>query len=348
MGVRVAFVASRQDACSALWAKLGECPGIQESRILQPGLGFLPQALAYRPDLIVSGELGAAAIQAAAYRSLFPRSRLLLCATDAPRRHGLRERLILSRADAVLAEGGAVALAMEQLPVPASRVVAVAVPFDPEPFLGCGETRPAADAHRIVYAGDLSPEAGVADLLAGVAACGEDLPNRSIEIWWAGEGDLAGVLAAQPLPSNVSQRFLGRLDPAGLARVFGQCGLLAAPALSGGKHLQVAQALAAGLPVLGSRRSRTVRQLVREDVNGWLFDTLQPLDIMQAIRRALDTPPARLDRMRQQARTLVHPPASLEFTGQLSQAIAAALSAPDRKPLTQPDLQLVRASTPAR
>ena len=332
MGVKVAILTNHPDVCPAWWSGVGGCPAVSESRVLRSGPGALAQLLSYRPDLVVSGEFGAAALMAALYRALSPRSRFVLCAADTQRESGLRGRLVLDRADAVLAEGGAVAHALEQLAGSTRRVFAVATPFDLEPFLECGQARPVPDAHRMVHAGDLSPQSGAADLLAGVAACAEQQPGRAMEIWWAGDGDLAGVLAAQPLPPNLSQRFLGRLDGPGLARAFGQCGLLVIPSLADGKQAQVAQGLAAGLPVLGSTRSRTVRQLVREGVNGWLFDPLRPADVVQAVKRALDVPEGQLDLMRERARALVRPSPSQEFSSQLGHAIAAAMAAPDRAP----------------
>lgn len=349
MGVRTALLTNRLDVCPTLWSRVCGCPAFTETRVIRSGLGSLARLLSYGPDLVVSGGFGAAASQALAYRALAPRSRLLLCATDAPQRFGPRERAILSRVDAVLAEGDAVAHAMEQLLIPPQRILSVAMPFELEPFLGCGQARTAAEAHRLMHAGDLSPQSGAADLLTCVAACAEQQPGRPVEVWWAGEGDLAGVLAAQPLPPNVSQRFLGHLDAPGLADAFGQCGLLVVPCLAGDRQATVAHGLAAGLPVLGSRRSRTVRQLVREGVNGWLFDPLQPADMVQAIGRALDTPAGQLDRMRGEARALMRPLASQEFTSQLGRLVADAMSEPaQRRPARQGMRQLARFSPLAR
>ena len=336
MGVKAAILTNHLDTCPAWWSGIGGCPAITEHRIMRSGPGVLARLLSFRPDVVVSGEFGAAALQAALYRAVWPQSRFVLCLADTSRASGLRGRLVLDRADVVLAEGGAVAHAMEQLAGSVGRVFAVAMPFDLEPFLDCDEARPTPEAYRMVHAGDLSPQSGAADLLAGIAACAEQQPGRAMEIWWAGDGDLAGVLAAQPMPANLSQRFLGRLDRPALARVFGQCGLLVAPSLADDKQAQVAQGLAAGLPVLGSTRNRIVRQLVREGVNGWLFDPLRPADVVQAVKRALDLPAGQLDRMREQARALVRSSPSQEFGSQLGDAIATALAAPDRAPARVP------------
>ncbi len=336
--MKVALLTNHRDITPALWSSLCICPAVTDTRVIPSGLGSLVRLLSYRPDLVVCGDFGPAALQASIYRSFSPRSRLLLCAADAPRRVGPRERAILDWADAVLAEGHAATHAIEQLAAPVGRVFTVALPFEVEPFLGCKPARQGPAAHRLVHAGDLSPQSGAADLLTCVAACAEQQPGRPIEVWWAGEGDLAGVLAAQPLPRNVSQRFLGRLDAAGLAGAFGQCGLLVVPSCaddgSGADNAKplIACGMAAGLPVLGSQRSRAVRQLVREGVTGWLFDPVRPTDMARAFNRALDTPAGQLDGMRSSARALVRPLAAQEFTDQLSRVIAATTPPPVRTP----------------
>lgn len=299
-------------------------------------LGSMLELAAHRPDLVISQDFGAPAMQAALYRSLARRSRLLLLATEPPQRFGLRERMILSRADGVLVDGDAVAQAVEQLRFPASRIFQLAMPYDVDAFLSCGRTRSGPDAHRLVYAGDLSPQSGAADLLISVAAWAEQHPDRPVEIWWIGEGDLAGVLGAQPLPPTVSQRFLGRLDALGTAAAFAQCGLLAVPSLADDRNAPVPEALAAGLPVVGSRRNRRVRQLVREDVNGWLFDPLQPTDMFGALSRALNSPAERLDAMRDQARAAVRPAVQRGFSERFRKAFAAVM--PDIAPDLEPQL----------
>ncbi len=349
LGVKVALLTNQPEVYPALWPRICACPAVADTRIIQSGLGSVVQLLSYGPDLVVSSGFGTAAFQASLYRSFSPQSRLLVCATDAPQRFGPRERAVLDRADAVLAEGKTVAHAVERFAGPVGRVFSVAMPFEVKSLLECGQSRPAPQAHRLIHAGDLSPPSGAADLLTCVAACAEQQPDRGVEVWWAGEGDLAGVLAAQPLPRNASQRFLGRLDAAGMASAFGQCGLLVVPSLADGGQALIAQGMAAGLPVLGSNRSRAVRQFVREGVTGWLFDPLQPADTVHALNRALDTPVEQLDQMRDSARTLVRPLAPQEFTDQLSRIIAAIMPEPARKPPARRGLrQPARASASAR
>ena len=347
--MKVALLTNHPEVCPALWTRIGACPAVADTRVIQAGLGSVMRLMSYGPDLVISSEFGTAAVQASVYRSLSPRSRLLVHATDAPQRLGPRERAILDRVDAVLAEGETVAYAVGRLAGPAGRLFSVAMPFEVKSFLVCGQFRPAPQAHRLIHAGDLSPSSGAADLLTCVAACAEQQPDRRTEVWWAGEGDLAGVLAAQPLPRNASQRFLGRLNTAGMVDAFGQCGLLVIPSLADDGRALIAHGMAAGLPVLGSSRSRAVRQFVREGVTGWLFDPLHPGDMARALNRALDTPAGQLDGMRDNARTLVRPLAPQEFTDQLSRVIASIMPEPARKPPARRGLRHpARASAPAR
>lgn len=300
--------------------------------------GMTLQLMALRPDVVICEDFGALTMHAALYRSICRRSRLLLCATEPPRQNGLRERLLISTADGVVVDGEIVAQAFTKLSVPASRIFPIATAYDLDAFLSCASTRSGPEAYRVIYSGDLSPQSGAADLLAALAALAEQHPIRSYEVWWAGEGDLAGVLGAQPLPFNVSQSFLGSLDPLGMALVFGQSGLLVVPSLADDMRVPVAQGLAAGLPVIGSKRNRLVRQLVQDDINGWLFDPLRPGDMSRALSRALGSSIEQLNGMRDQGRALVRPTTSLSIAQQIRRAITAVMPEPALEPVS-PQLQ---------
>ncbi|HYZ64335.1 MAG TPA: glycosyltransferase, partial [Acetobacteraceae bacterium] len=241
----------------------------------------------YRPDLIIADMFGPMALQAAIYCAVSRRSRLLLYAAERPRRFGLRERAILRTADGVLADGEAAVQAVLQAQVPASRIYTLGASCGVDSLLARRRLRGGAEAHRLVFAGDLSPQSGAADLFMSVAHWTEQNPGRSVEIWWIGEGDLAGILQAQPLPATMKQRFLGALGPSEMESAFDACGVLAVPSLADGGQPPIREAIAAGLPVLGSRRNRLVRQLVHEGINGWLFDPLRPQDMALALGRAL-------------------------------------------------------------
>ena len=77
------------------------------------------------------------------------------------------------------------------------------------------------------------------------------------------------------------------------------------PSLLDDGRAPVAQALAAGLPIIGSRQSQEVRRLVTEGVNGWLFNPLDPYDMLGGLTKALAAAPQTLAAMRGRARASV-------------------------------------------
>ena len=166
-------------------------------------------------------------------------------------------------------------------------------------------TRPAPDAHRIVYAGPLSPSSGVADFLLCAAMWAEWNPERQLELCWIGDGDLRGVLMAQPLPANLTQEFKGVLTAAETAEQFGRSGLLVIPGLAQGWPPCLTEAMAAGLAVLGSSRNPALRSLIVPWRTGWLFDPFSAAEMMDALDGALATTPGQLDVIRAAARTRI-------------------------------------------
>ena len=180
----------------------------------------------------------------------------------------------------------------------ASRVVTSRDSVGHQVFMNCQLTRTDPDAHRIVYVGELTPRGGAAEFLSSAIAWAEANPDAQVEIMWLGEGDLLGVLQAQPAPANLSQTFARIPSSNGLAILFDRCGIFVMPGLTDLRHCWITEAMAAGLPVLGSVRDTHVGALVVQNENGWLFDPLREKEMSAALNAALIATPARLDEMR--------------------------------------------------
>ena len=289
--------------------------------------GSIGSLAVHRPDLVVCQGFGLRTVQAAAYRCLRRQTRmLLLTQASVPRRWTLSQ-LLLRRADAVLATGETAARAIRRLGIPAARVFTVpeAEPPDLAPFLSGPARRAGPAAYRLIYAGELTPRAGVADFLLCAAAWAERHQDRPLEIWWAGDGDLRGVLETQPLPANMSLRFLGEGASPTLAAAFAECGLLVIPSHSPAGANWIIQAMAAGLPVIGSVRCHTVMDLVASGETGWVFDPLAPGGMTAAFDRAFHADEAALDAMREAARARARAVSAQDFAGRVTSAVAAAL-----------------------
>ena len=227
-----------------------------------------------------------------------PQCRVLLCIEELPLNLRTVHRVVLAGVDAVLVHSDALARAIHSFGVPASRIVLSSGRDDLALFDRPARPRTSDDLHQIVHVGDLEPEAGVADFLLCVAAWAERNPQRRVGIRWCGEGCLRGVLEAQPLPPNVEQVFSGRITRKELAATFLDCDVLALPALADPWDDVVPEALSAGLPVLGSMRSRAVADLVVHGMTGWVFDPFDNGAMARTVELALNTLPDDLERMR--------------------------------------------------
>ncbi len=171
-------------------------------------------------------------------------------------------------------------------------------------FLTIPPWRTGAAARRLAFVGRLTPETGAADLLWAAEAWAERYCEQTIRILWVGEGDLKDVLIAQPVAENLVQKFLPVPSPPQLAAVLSRCGMLVAPTLAEGTVSLISAAMAAGLPVLASSRQPGAAQWVLHGRTGWLFDPLVPGALALVLERALATPDAVLDRMRELVRQL--------------------------------------------
>jgi glycosyltransferase involved in cell wall biosynthesis len=260
-----------------------------------------PAPAEYGPKFSICRDFGPSTISLILRRSLLPRDRILLCLKQIPPSMGAVHRFVLAGVDAVLVETDAMARTLREFGLPASRIVSLADPGDLALFIQTPQTRIDADVCRIIHVGDLEPEAGVAELLPCLALWAAQHPDHKIEIVWAGEGCLRGVLEAQPLPANIKQQFPGDVSRAQLASLFLECDMLAVPALSDPWSSVVPEAVAAQLPVLGSSRSQTVVDLVTHGSTGWIFDPFEADAMARAVDLALSAPPHELDDMRAHA-----------------------------------------------
>jgi len=253
------------------------------------------------PKLRVCRDFGPGAVSLILRRSLMPRDRILLCLNQIPPNMGAVHRFVLAGVDAVLVETDAMARAIQEFGLPASRIVSLSDPGDLALFVETPRSRVDAAASRIIHVGDLEPEAGVAELLPCLAGWATQHSDRQVEILWAGEGCLRGVLEAQPLPANLKQHFPSDVSRPQLAAMFLECDMLAVPALSDPWTSVVPEAVAAQLPVLGSSQARSVVDLVTHGITGWIFDPFEPGAMARAVDLALSTLPHELVDMRAHA-----------------------------------------------
>lgn len=258
----------------------------------------LEQLRRWAPDVVISGELGARSLQAAAYCTLRPDVPLLIWATLSEHTEKawgvLRRRLrqvILRRADGVLVNGESGARYIRGFGLQDRHIFRINQPVDIDRFTTIPRQRPSRSCTRLLYSGMLTEHKGVRRFAIQLAAWARANPSHAIEMWWLGDGALRPWLEGQALPGNLSQLFCGAVQYGEVAGFYAQCDALVLPSLRDEWGLVVNEALASGLPVLGSIYSQAVEELVEEGRTGWVFDPLSDASAFAALDRMFATTP---------------------------------------------------------
>ena len=269
----------------------------------------VPLLMRFRPDVVFAGEMGFRTLQASIYRRLFPESALVIWAkvSDATEqgrgrlRHWLRTSL-LGITDAVVVNGESGANYISAFGVSRDRIFPVPATTDLAPFLSLPVTRPRELRHRLLYSGMLTERKNLLALLSHLADWAMQNPARQIEFRLLGDGPLRPAIAAFNRPPNLALRLLGTATYDQLPNAYGDAGILVFPTLADEWGMVVTEAMASGVPVLGSRYSQAVEELVKDGHNGWSFRPDDPRDLRSALDRALQTPAPMLDQMAVRAR----------------------------------------------
>ena len=289
----------------------------------------LDQLRRWAPDVVISGELGARSLQAAAYCTLRPDVPLLIWATLSEHtekawgslRQLLRQR-ILRRADGVLVNGESGARYIRRFGLPDQRIFRINQPVDIDLFAAVPRQRPETPCTRLLYSGMLAEHKGLRHFAAQVIAWARTHPSRAVEVWWLGDGVLRPWLEGQALPGNLSQRFCGAVQYGEVAGFYAQCDALVLPSLRDEWGLVVNEALASGLPVLGSIYSQAVEELVEEGCTGWIFDPLSEASALAALDRMFATTPAGMACMRDAARRRISALTPASTASRIARAVA--------------------------
>jgi glycosyltransferase involved in cell wall biosynthesis len=266
--------------------------GFEEPYELHVPYDTVQQLVRFRPDVIVTGELGARSLQALVYakRAGVP---VVLWATlsDRIEQHRNRARKALRRAliprfDKVIVNGadGARYIARYRADDP------VHVPYTTD--MAAFHALPVDRVARgLLFVGSLTERKGFHFLL-------EACRKRGFQLSVVGHGPLRTDLP------NV--RYSGSIPYATLPDWFARAGFLIMPSLADEWGVVVNEALAAGVPVIGSVYSQAVDELIEDGVNGWRFEPTDADAVADAIERALATSEDELIQMRTNARATSH------------------------------------------
>jgi glycosyltransferase involved in cell wall biosynthesis len=182
------------------------------------------------------------------------------------------------------------------------KIFKIAYTTDVTRFANVPLPRAGEHAHLLLYVGQLIERKGLLPFIRALGRWAQTHPTQKVELMLAGEGSIRMQLEQTPLPENVRLVFLGNVDYHELPKIYAQAGIFVLPSLADSWGVVVNEALAAGLPVLGSVHAQAVSELVQEGVNGWTFRSEEQESVEAALDRCLRTETCTLDKMRIAAR----------------------------------------------
>lgn len=254
----------------------------------------------YRPDVVITTEMGPRTLQALAYGLFDRRCKVIVWATVSEHNEQGRGRLrvltrrwVLRRADAILVNGASGARYVTGLGADERKLYRV--PYTAATTAGSApHASRDGGVTRLLYVGQLVERKGLTPFLVTLARWARDHPRHRVELWLVGAGVLRSRLEeAADLPTNVELRVLDAMPNDRLAAVYADVDIFAFPTLSDEWGVVVNEALTAGVPVLGSLYSQAVEELVADRECGWVFRPDVPEEAYDALDRALQTPPER-------------------------------------------------------
>jgi hypothetical protein len=213
-------------------------------------------------------------------------------------------RLLLCRhADAFLAVGASGVRYLRSLGADPAKIFPLLYTTAVERFSANEVERRPERAHQLLYTGQLIERKGLLPFIGTLSKWAAAHPARHVEFVIVGDGPLRARLENFGAPDNLELHFRGNLRYEELPRVYSEAGLFVLPTLADTWGVVVNEALAAGLPVLGSARAQAVEELIEDGKNGWIFEPGRRDECYLAIDRAMNASGEQLDTMRAHARS---------------------------------------------
>jgi len=269
----------------------------------------VPRLIALNPAVVISAELGARTMQAAIFRWFYRDSRFIVYADLCERTEVGRgwitrafRRFLLKQADMVIVNGGSGRRYIESLGVRADKIVHLPYATDTATFGRTAPRKPVGFASRLIHVGQLIERKGVIPFVHILFEWATSNPDRELSLELVGDGPLRSILAAMDVPKNLRLTVLGNVPYERLPEAYGRAEIMVIPTLADTWALVVNEAMACGLPILGSMHSQAVEELVTDGKTGWTFLPESRESVRNAIERALSASPEELHAMGVRAR----------------------------------------------
>ncbi len=245
--------------------------------------------IGYRPDVVISAELGVRSLFSSLYCSIFNKKLILWLAlsehTESNKR-GVRvalRRYLLRNATAILCNGESSKSYVKNL--------GITKPFYYVPCSSDYEIKPLKNnfnplVKRILFTGQLIPRKGVAPMVDELVSWALKNKSTQVELIVAGDGPEAHHFKKLDQAPNITCKLLGNVKYEELSKWYEQVDFYLFPTLGDEWGIVVNEALSNGVPVIGSIYSQAVLELIEDDKNGWQYDPLLKGELGKLLTKA--------------------------------------------------------------
>ena len=284
-------------------AKWRHSSGFSEDNFIHVPIDTRKQLKALKPDVILSYEMGMRTLLCSFYRMFRRDCRLVMVGNMSERierergifRRALR-KAILRGVDFFSYNGPSCKRYLKSLGVEEEKLFHFPYCIDPEAVSGSPRTPNANAVRTLLYCGAMSSRKGILRFATTVRAWCEKNPDDKVRLNIAGPGELRDAIAK--LSSEKFEiNFLGNCDQEELRQAYQGADICVFPTLADEWGLVPIEAMASGLPVLGSIHAQSVEACVVEGENGWVFCPDSDQAIEAAFERCMKTSPEKLGEM---------------------------------------------------
>jgi glycosyltransferase involved in cell wall biosynthesis len=288
--------------------------GFQETNFIHIPIDTISRLKSLKPDIVFSYEMGMRTLLSSCYRRFHRNVPLIMVGNMAEhieRDRGLVRRcfrrLINWGVDYFTYNGPSCRRYLESLSIVDQRLFHLPYCIDPESVYR-GERKRLEDSsaspRRLFYAGVISERKGILEFATALKRWCQANPRRQIELMVAGTGPLQEQVA-RCSEDNLAIEFLGNCDSKGLQDAYRCADVCVFPSLGDEWGLVPIEAMASGVPVIGSIYAQSVETVVQEGHNGWVFDPIDSPSIEDAIDRAMQCSRRELEAMGMRAKASV-------------------------------------------
>jgi len=292
-------------------AKWKHSTGFSEQNYIHFPTDTTTQLKRLKPDVIISYEMGVRTLLCGLYRMLRSKCRLIMVGNMSEHvesERGLGRRIfrnIIKRGcDYFTYNGPSCRRYLKSLNISDDKLHHFPYCIDEETVYRGPRNTPHSSLRKMVYCGTLSSRKGILNFAQAAKKWCEANPSQTIELSIAGTGELQQQISDLS-GQNFQVVFLGNCDLAGLRSAYQNADLCVFPSLADEWGLVPIEAMASGLPVLGSFYAQSVEAYVIEGKTGWVFRPDENSLIEAAIDRCMQVNPDELIQMGDAAKAAV-------------------------------------------